>query len=300
MITLPEIVSEDYQPHFKIDQGHEEYHSDKTAVNSSILKLMDVSPATVLTHYMTHDREEKEPDHFRIGRAVHMAILEPRKFARNYIRMPEFTGRTKDGRESTRSAEAIKAKKEWLEDLHPQALCLPEKQHLQLEGMINSVMGCSDAVALLKAGVSEQSGYYRHPTTGIKCKVRPDLWNPDAKVLIDVKSAEDSSLRVFSKKIHEYKYHLSMAMYADGLYRINGIKPEMSVFIVIEKLPPYQTAVYYCSDVMIQLGHEEYEHSMIKLKHCITTNHWPQRQAHGMEQIDLPAWVYKKGMEVYE
>lgn len=265
---------------------------------------MGESPKTVLAHYETHEPTDvldalAEPQHFRLGRAAHLALLEPHVFAKTFLKEPAFTGLTKDGRVSDKSAEARESRLAWYKSLPPEALVLSEKLYLKLEGMVNSILNCPDACALLKQGIPELTGYYRHPSTGVLCKIRPDLWNEQVRVLIDIKTTENSSREAFSKSLYKYKYPLSMAMYADGIFQISGIQPETHVFVVVETKPPYLCAVYYLKESAFQLGYEEYQHSMIKLGHCITTGQWPQRQAYGMEEIDCPPYAYKKEV-IYE
>ena len=285
---LPEIVSPDFLAHWAETLDNDEYHSDKTAVSSTVLKLFDKSAASVLCYYMTRDEGEDEPEHFRLGRAIHVASLEPKKFIEFVVQQPEFKG-TGSRRE----------KAEWTAAQKKESIILSQKEFLQIEGMVNSVLQYPDAVALMNHGVPEISGYYRDKETGIKCKIRPDLWDEKNEVLLDVKSCVDCSPYAFSKRIYEYKYHLSMAMYAEGIYQITGKRPETWVFLAIEKKPPYECAIYICKEKMMKKGYEDYNFSMQKLKLCLETNQWPRRQD-GMEELDLPEYVYKKELDIYE
>jgi len=286
-VVFPEIVGPGFQSYWSAEMTHEEYHADKTAINSSILKLFDISPAAVEAHYLTHETIEDEPEaeHFTLGRAIHAAALEPKRFVKIMTVAPEFKG------EGSR-----KAKKEWMDAQPKGAMILKPKQHLQLTGMINSILNYPDAVKLLNNGCPEITGYYRDPDTGIKGKIRPDLWNEELGILLDIKSCVDSSPRVFSRKIFEYGYHLSMAMYSTGIQQITGNKPNYCIFLAIEKKPPYERALYVCTEMMLQKGFEEYKYRMEKFKYCLENKSWPYRQS-GMDYLDLPEYAYRKEFE---
>ena len=287
-VVLPEIVDVDFVPHWKPELTNEEYHGDKTAVSSSVLKRFEKSAASVLCYYMTRDHED-EAEHFRLGRAIHCASLEPKKFIEVVVKQPEFSG-----------TGSRKEKADWIAAQAKTAMILKEKEFLQVEGMVNSILEYPDAVSFMNRGVPEISGYYRDPITGIKCKLRPDLWDEELGILLDVKSCVDCSPYAFSKKIKDYGYHLSMAMYSEGIYQITGKRPKDCIFLAVEKKPPYECAIYFCKPEMLQKGYEEYNFAMQKLKFCLETKTWPRRQSEG-EEIDLPQYVYKKEeLEIYE
>lgn len=256
-------------------------------MSSSVLKLFEKSSASVLSYYMASE-EEDEPDHFKLGRAVHMASLEPKLFAECVILEQEFKG-----------TGSRKERADWKAAQPATALILKPKEYMHIKGMIQSILDYPDAASLLSHGSPEISGYYRDAETGVKCKIRPDLWNEQKGILLDVKSCVDCSPRAFSRKIYEYKYHLSMAMYSEGIYQITGKRPTVCVFLAVEKKPPYERAVYICSEKMLQKGYEEYSSSMQKLKYCLDTKLWPCRQ-NEWEELDLPEFVYKKELEIYE
>lgn len=257
-----------------------DYHGDKTAVSSSALKLFSKSPAAVQSYFLDQD-DDDDAEHFKIGRALHAAVLEPAKFTEKLIRMPEFKGK------GSRIEKAA-----FLGRQKPDAIILNDKSYLQIEGMINSILRHpSGGILNLNDCVAENSIYFRDPDTGIKCKVRPDLWSEKYSLLLDVKTCRDGGARAFSRTINELNYHLSMAMYAYGINLLTGKKPEMCLFIVVEKLPPYEAAFYYCTDRMLEKGYEKYKEAMKSLEKCLKDQKWPQRQL-THEPIDLPAWVY--------
>ncbi len=288
--VLPQFVDENFINEFRPNESHEKYHSDFTKANSSTLKLFYTSAAAVYSHYLIQapiDNEEpdddlSEPVHFRLGRALHAASLETKRFMEHVIQVPDFKG------EGSRAA-----KKKWIGSQKPGAIILKAKEYIQVEGMVNSILACPDAVLALRSGIPEYSGYYRDPETGIACRIKPDLWNEELGILLDVKTCRDSSPDAFSKQIKKHMYHLSMSMYADGIAQITGKRPNQCILLAVESKPPYECAVYICIDRMLQEGHEAYQFAMQKLRICLETGHWPARQS-GMAYIDLPEWHYNK------
>ena len=309
LIILPEFVDETFENHFKKNQSHEEYHADKTAINSSTLKLSFKSDAAVYAHYLVQEPTQEEieeegeedelpttktPDHLKLGSALHAAALEPVRFYETLIQEPKFSGK------------GMKARKaEWLASQPANATILKPKLYLQTEGMVNSFLARTEIKNLLMMGIPEMSGYYRHPDTGIKCKVRPDLWDEGNGILVDIKTTRNSSdPQEFWKDCKKYRYDLSMAMYADGIAHITGSRPAHCFFLVIEKTPPYECSLLRMTERMLQRGHEEYIFAMQKLEFCLKTGIWKSRQAAlatVWEDFDYPDFMYKKKEnEIYE
>jgi predicted metal-dependent phosphoesterase TrpH len=91
-------------------------------------------------------------------------------------------------------------------------------------------------------------------------------------------------------------YHISAAMYQEGLREVTGeIHPFL--FIAVEKVPPFLCAVYKVDDAAAQLGLDLFHHYARRLANCLHAGKWP-----GLDDnldLPLPTWAYNN-TELYE
>ena len=290
--TLPQIHDpKDIEPHWMPGQTNEAYHGDKTAVSSTGLKKILKSPASFYQYHVLGETEEPT-DAMKFGSAFHMYLLEPAEFKRNYLRVPRFVGKTKEGKDSENCAESRAMKEAWYKALPSTAVAMTDEEMDKLEGMLKALKRHKEAVNILKHGIPEVSGYYVDPETGILCKIRPDFYHVSVKLraLLDLKTAADCTKRRFQSVIYDRKYHLSLAMYCEGIKIITGEDVQYPVLLAIEKLAPYEIAGYVADKEMMAKGSEDYHHCLRTLKHCMTTNLWPGYQSK-FEDIGLPSWA---------
>jgi hypothetical protein len=280
--VLPHIVGEEFTPHWTLDLSNEEYHRDKSALSSSSLKKLLKSPKSFYS-YATGEQEFKETDAMRLGTLFHMALLEPELFKKKYVLMPDFG--------DMRSPKNRQTRDEWKANQAPDAVILSEEEKTDIIGMINSVARHRDAARMLKNGQSEISGFFRDPTTGMKCKIRPDFFLEKDMALMDVKTTEDCSLEAFSRTLWSYRYDVQMAMYCEGIRMITGKAVVHPMYLVIERKPPYECAVYRCDEGLIARGMTDYLGCLDLLKNCLDTNKWPGYQSQ-IQDIALPRWAF--------
>lgn len=276
-----EIVPADFKNEWREGQPHEEYHADLTAIGSSRLRRILKSAASFKASF--EEVEKPENDIFRFGRAVHMAIFEPNAFKKAYVVAPDFG--------PMQSSKNREAKAAWMSDLPPQTLVVKQDELTHLSGMMNALIQHKEAYSLLKNGKPEISGYYRHPETGIKCRIRPDFLQFNVMALVDLKTTRDCSMEKFSRSCWDYRYDFQLAMYCDGIKQITGQTVHYPTLIAIEKEPPYEIAVYIADEAMMDRGERDYHRALRKLRECIDKNEWPGYQA-GLQNITLPPWAF--------
>lgn len=277
------------------DESFDSYLGDKTCVSSSGLKKILESPLHFLWQQTEPEssEDELEPAHFRIGRAAHMMVMEPAKFRDMHIVVPEFTGYTKDGRESPNSKEAKDKKKAWLDKLPPGALFLTQKELEDLTGMVESLMSHPQASAFFKNGKPEVTGRFTHRPTGIRCRIRPDYisYTPDGGLYIfDIKTTRMDNKALFASDAAKRRYHLQLAFYRYGMAQIIGKQPEAVALVAMEKTAPYSTWVYWLTDDDLDVGMAWNEEALRNLKRSLTTGKWPGPQSSG-EMLELPTWA---------
>lgn len=252
------------------------------AINNSKLTLFSQKTPAHARWEITHPDEDT--DSLRVGSATHAAILEPDRFAREYVKPPEVNRRTNAG------------KQEWADWLlsHPkQNYLLPAEWDMAC-ALRDAVWSHKLAPDLLKgAGQNEMTAIWNDVPTGLLCKGRVDRFTQwqGWSVVVDVKTAKDASPKEFAKACVDYMYHQAAAFYLDGLATI-APHDRRFIHLVIEKAPPYCVAVYELDEPAIREGRAQYMKALATYSECLKRNEWPG-YAVGVEALDIPSWAYQ-------
>lgn len=290
--NYPQIVDETFENKFIYDLSIEDYHKDKSSVSSTNLKRILKSTASFKAHHIDGFEKQKTQS-LNFGNIVHMGLLEPLLFKSRFVVEPVFEGRTAKG-ELTTSLNCKEVKDQrnaWLASLDKQAVIVTEEEQKNLLGILESLSGNKDLMTYLNNSTNEASGYYRDPTTGILCRFRPDALNLKGEISINLKTCLDCSEWAFDKQVQNLKYYFSEAMTSYGIEQIVGKKPEVMLFVAVEKEPPYDHAIYHISDEYLEIGLKQYKRSMQALKHCLDTNEWAGYQSLGTRLLTPPQYL---------
>ncbi len=277
----------------KHDEPFSIYLGDHTCVSSSKLKSILKSPRNYIAEIAGFGEEDEEKDHFRIGRAAHMMILEPKKFQQLYVVMPDL---------GPMQSKYNRAKRDgWIAEQAVDALILKQAELDQLMWMIDALMDHPEAHKLLANGKPEVTGRFTHRPTGIRCRIRPDYftWIDNELFVSDIKTTRTDSPGLFSDQAGKLKYHLQLAFYFDGMEQITGHRPEGIALITMEKHIPYNVSVYWLDDEDRETGTQWYRYALDVLKRCIQTNQWPAPQTHA-QMLKFPSWTKNEPFPQFE
>lgn len=237
-----------------------EYLSKKHRASSSDLKTFLKSP--LLYYYNRHEKvidpTAETERHYALGSACHELILEPQYFSLNYLVMPKFDRRTKEGKENYNQFMASAGNKEVVDEV----------ELTMLQRMVENAMKNETFIELIKDSHRELSFYTTDPVTGLELRLRPDSLSTNKSTATDIKTCLDSSPKAFKNDVYRNGYSLSAAFYSDFLGRENY------VFAAIEKKEPYQIALYQLSDEMLEYGRQQYRMALDLLKWSIDNNYW--------------------------
>jgi hypothetical protein len=275
---MPRIATQVESPSFIEDMPAETYHADRTRMSSTAIRKLLHSPRHFLTYWQGLEEAEEEPDHFRIGRAAHMFLLEPRRFKELYVLEPEFIGYTKDGRESKLSKEAKEMRQAWRKDQDPEAIIVSSDELTMLIGMIEAVLEHPVASKMLENGKPECTIHWTDKETMVMCKARPDyvVQDPDGNIhLIDFKTTRDIRPGIFSYDVMKLGYNVQLAYYHDGLMEALKRQPQTITLIPAEKKQPWEAAVYPLSDKFFEEGQEDYKTALRLYRKCMDLGKWP-------------------------
>lgn len=249
-------------------------------MSSTRLKAILKSPA----HFLIAQNLRIEPSpSMRFGTAVHCALLEPDRFAATYIEDPGFDRRTKDGRANADAFDAA----------NPGKIKIAADDLAAIDRIRSSVSKHSTARALLElpSRVVEESIFWRDPITGIRQKVRPDfrVGLDERMAVVDVKTSRDACRLAFARQVIELDYHLSAAMYAEGVKFAYGQRPVFA-WLVIEANGVI--CLYQPDSELSGLGEKRYRRAVNTLAACIESNQWPAYQdGRSIEPLAAPKWA---------
>lgn len=280
----------DFMPYWVNNLEEDAYFADKTAVNSSALSLMLKSPKAFYYGFFKGLQKPVTKD-LKLGKLIHQAVLEGDKFKQNYVIMPEFVGYTQKGEKTTNPncKEVKELKQEWLNSLPPTAIIVTPDEREMIVGIIESILSHPDGQYLFNNGMPEKSGFFRDIDTNIKCKIRCDFISNDHNILIDLKSARSVSRVQFGSSAYNLRYDMRMAMYREGVKQITGKYPEVTVLVAVEKLCPWECAIYYYSNEDFLQADHDYKRCLSLVNSSIKYNMWPQNQKK-IERLYKPAW----------
>lgn len=282
------------------------------AASKHLLDALSISPLHAWSWFLNPERTKaKETPAKVLGNAIHVSILEPERFEKEYVREPD----KKDYPKCLDTLEDYKRACKEI-DLPVTGTKATLKNHLLGGGYLahefwdeqyrllvgnKKVLSESDwritkaitsrvrkhpaASELFKYGQAEQSIFWTDPDTGVKCKGRLD-WITDEHVIVDLKSTTDASPEGFQRSISKYRYYVQAAMYVDGMQAVTGYDFDF-VFAAWEKHAPYASALYYATPEMIQAGRMEYKRLLKIYAKCLESDTWGG-YSQEILPIDLP------------
>ncbi len=216
----------------------------------------------------------------RFGKAFHCATLEPDVFAATYVVEPEFG--------DCRFKEAKAIRDAWrIENVG--RIALPADDWTAIVGMSAKVRAHSRAGKMLQGGVSELTLKWTDAETGIVCKARGDYHVDSVAMCLDLKTCEDARAAAVERSVGKWGYHRQQAHYADGFEAV-GAPLRAFVFVFVEKVPPYELAVFMLDDDAQRRGAESIRKSMQTLATCIETGSYPGYPEE-IQTLELPAWA---------
>lgn len=257
-----------------------EYHKDASISSTGINLILDCPHRYYYEYrekFSTLNQKElqKQAEKYKLGRAVHMFVLEPKKFEDTFYCMTESVNlSTKIGKEIYAKAEEEAAGREILRT-----------------GEWEDIRDMGQAIAKhgiwreLKNSKIEQSIFWEGGAFDTPLRARPDIFNDT--LIIDLKTTD--SIRTFSKSIYNYGYHRQAAMQIDALYQLDG-KKRFFGFFVVEKKAPYLTACFALDEQSIIQGRNEYLQGAAIYTECLQTNTWGG-YGETFQLIKLPSYL---------
>lgn len=263
-------------PAWRFDPA-QEYHARKDFLSSSMISRGVVS----LAHLRAYLDTPSEPTPaMLLGSLIHTATLEPEEFAARYLVAPKVDRRTKEGKAEWDAFQAQAGGRE----------VVSQDDHNTASRCATAVRRHPVAGELLAGCKAESSVYWQDEKTGVLCKARPDAFNPDTGVLLDLKSTTDAGPR-FIRDIFSMGYHRQLAFYSMALEAI-GFPVSRVVLIAVEKTPPFQVGLFELDAVSLALGAHRVREFLPKYAAAKAADTWPGYPVE-IQKVTPPAWAFE-------
>jgi hypothetical protein len=267
----------------------EAYHADRTSISSSGLRTL-LAPGCPAQFKYDRDNPPAPKREFDLGNAVHTAVLGEG----HDIVVLDYPDWKKVAAREERDAVYAAGK-----------VPLLPKEKQQVDAMAKAVRQHPLAGPLFApgSGIAERSLYWTDPTTGVRCRVRPDWLKemPGLTLAVDLKTTKDANPEAVSRAIRDYSYHQQDAMYVDGIWA--ALQPEdvRFIFVFVSKQAPYLITVRELTDQDRDIGRARNERALRIYADCAATDTWPDWTGPVTEipQIGMPTWDTIRQAEEY-
>jgi len=237
-----------------------------------------------------------------MGKMVHLMLEDGDNFMSKLAVEPEFIGMTKDGKPSSRSAEARLKKDEWRANLPEGTIIVNEEQLETITQIANSVTKHKALKERVAGGIRESSLWVKCPETGLLLQCRPDLIDIDGN-LIDYKtsgsllSEENIESMVYGFRIRYGQipmwYAFQLAFYAYCL-RIAGIsKEDRCMLVFLETVPSWGMKLRTYIDENLEHAHKRMMTYLRKVAECEASNNWPNYDV-SAKTFPMPEWINRE------
>ena len=275
-----------------MSESIEQYHANP-AISHSKLECYRRRPALYYKKYVAQTLPPpEESGAFRLGSAVHCAVLEEKEFAARYVLRPDCDRRTKEGKIQFAEFSAQHAGKTLLDG----------DEMAQVVAMREAVAAHPIASQLLGDGHPEMTWRKEQPNALGALQCRTDWFSsfgceltggePYALDLKTVESLDSDAFRNFERAAFSYGYHRQAGFYLPLINEIYQRPVSRIFYVAVEKCEPYGVAVYKLADDAIARGQDENIADLVRLKRSLETNDWPNIEP-TVHELKLPAWYAK-------
>lgn len=299
------------------DVSEDDYHASPLVSRGKLYTLVREGSAYYRAQYEQHLITTDVTRAMRLGRLVHVAVLEPERWERGFCLPPPCDvgppepqkpipaeGTSAQSKEHKANLARWRDEHAAWSDANAAALAeylcgreiVGHAEWDQILGMSHAVAMHPRASALLSgAGVrTERAMRWVDPETGLGMRAKLDAYD-SVPVLGDLKSiGKVPSPENVARVIASSWYHGQAAIYWDGFEAVEGVTPESWANIFVRSSEPYECAVYPLAARAIELGRREYRSALRRLAECRAANEWTPKWAQGAWEIDLPSYVYQQ------
>ena len=253
----------------------EREYSELPGVRSSWLKVLHTKTPAHLREEIA--RPERDTEAFRIGRAIHTAVLRPDAWDDEWLVIPRLDRRTKAGKEEA-ARLATEAGDRYLIDEADAAM----------------VTRIRTEVFAVAGDILRQAPLREWPVVGVidgvAGKARVDACAPTG-LMLDLKSTLSAAPHAFARAAGSYGYLLQMAYYR-MLMREMGMDDGPTILIAVEKSAPYAVGLYSLAPEQMAEMEPRIRELLRLYQRCCDDNYWPAYQPE-ITTLRVPDWAVR-------
>lgn len=237
-------------------------YEDIKALNWSTLKHLAVSPKMLKWR---SQNPQKDTAALALGRLIHVALLEPEKWA-EYVREPDFGDKRK--KETKAAAEAFRLE-------NAGRVVIPCDDYDMAVRCAEEIRAHREAMDLLVGGKHEHTIEWVDADTGIKCKARLDTLLPGW--IADIKSTRHQTPRKFLLDGTNLLYYGAMSWYHDGAIAA-GVLPAGAKFpaiVAVQTTEPYDVMPFRMTMAAYFSGQSLWRSLIKRYAECQAADWWP-------------------------
>ena len=216
----------------------------------------------------------EETPAMKLGSLVHTLVLEPSEFNKTYAIAPIADKRTKEGK-------AI-----WAEfsEANQDKIIIDSAMYETAKGMLHSLKTSGVFERYFTQGEAETS--YIGEALGAKIKVRPDFFNLEKGLIVDLKCVSNASQKGFQRLCANLRYYIQAYLYM----KITGAK--QFVFVAIDTKAPYTIGVYELDYIALELAEEEVKKALQIISDLENINNVYSDESLTPTILTLPNYVF--------
>jgi len=248
---------------------------ETAGLSNSSMGLMLKSPA----HYLEGFGHATAA--MRLGTLIHVAVLEPNRWAAEVAVMEKADMRTKKGKEYKKEFELA----------HQGMTIISADEDKTCSLIAANVFSHPTASKLFEGLQAEIAGF--KTINGVLCKAKADGWHKD--YMVDLKSTKSamSGFGGFQRSVNDFSYHRQAAHYLDVFYDDPTDKP--FYFVAVEKEAPYGVNVFELTPDFIAAGRRQRDKAIKQYKKFFMSGQDVSKMYTGYEagvhQLDCPTWM---------
>ena len=282
-----------FMAYIDLNMSNEEYH-EHHALSKSKLMVFAKSPAHYYDKYEAADRDSLEDDiagsegkledqNKFLGKAIHVAVLEPELFEEKFLVVPKMDKRTTAGKTDFATFSKICADTGQVMISEADAdICVRIRRAVLDHPLLGEFVK--------KSPLKEAAFFWTDTETGLDMKAKIDLISLDNGIILDAKSARSTEVHKFEGAINEFYYHFQPPIYNMGVEALLGRAMDGFIYAAIEKKRPCGIKLYSLDDISISAGYNHVRELMLKFAECKATGVWPGYSPE-IKQIGLPRYA---------
>jgi len=262
------------------------------AVSFRRLMRLDTSPYT-MRHFLLHPEDEPETSPAaEFGIAAHAALLEPERYVREYVALPE-------GRSNSKAVMEAEAK-----ILSRGQMPIKHDYAVTIERMLASMRAHPQVSKVLDAPdrIGEISAVSVHQPTGIPMKVRTDWILPSKRMSLDLKTTGKQLSQDEIERTLVWPWALQLSMIEKVFSTaapLSDLDCEHFGVLAVEQKPAFECGLFFPDEGTMALAHHRIDVLMALYAKCEAANHWPRIGEEGVVGVGAKPWIFQQyGQEV--